>query len=165
MNNDKLKMCIRDSLGTGCGIIPMIMQRVKPPKVIFALDIQKKAVEQLKMSIEKSGVETIVPVNADLKELWEGAPLGKCSLVTCNPPYKAADSGIESELDAHRIARHEIDVYKRQAISLSISLRLSPKPGALTAAHLKVPLRLLSISVVSASPSISSAMITSFLPD
>ena len=52
-------------LGTGCGIIPMIMQRVKPPKVIFALDIQKKAVEQLKMSIEKSGVETIVPVNAD----------------------------------------------------------------------------------------------------
>lgn len=95
-------------LGTGCGIIPMIMQRVKPPKVTFALDIQKKAVEQLKMSIEKSGVETIVPVNADLKELWEGAPLGKCSLVTCNPPYKAADSGIESELDAHRIARHEI---------------------------------------------------------
>mgnify|MGYP003178998190 CR=1 FL=1 len=66
-------------LGTGCGIIPMIMQRVKPPKVTFALDIQKK-----------------------------GAPLGKCSLVTCNPPYKAADSGIESELDAHRIARHEI---------------------------------------------------------
>ena len=52
----------------------------------------------------------------------------------------------------------------RMAISFSISFLLSPKPGALTAAHLKVPLRLLRMMVVSASPSISSAMMTSFLP-
>lgn len=95
-------------LGTGCGIIPMIMQRKNPPTVTYAVDIQKQAIEQLKISLEKSGVDTIVPVCADLKVLWEGAPLGKCSLVTCNPPYKAAKAGIESELDAHKIARHEI---------------------------------------------------------
>lgn len=95
-------------LGTGCGIIPMIMQRKNPPAVTYAVDIQKQAIDQLKISLEKSGVDTIVPVCADLKVLWEGAPLGKCSLVTCNPPYKAAKAGIESELDAHKIARHEI---------------------------------------------------------
>ncbi len=30
------------------------------------------------------------------------------SLVTCNPPYKAANAGIESNLTAHKIARHEV---------------------------------------------------------
>lgn len=95
-------------LGTGCGIIPMIMQRKNPPAVTYAVDIQSQAIEQLKISVEKSGVDSIVPVCADLKVLWDGAPLEKCSLVTCNPPYKAANAGIESELDAHKIARHEI---------------------------------------------------------
>jgi tRNA1(Val) A37 N6-methylase TrmN6 len=95
-------------LGTGCGIIPLIMQRKMPPKITYAVDIQKQAIRQLEMSIEKNEIENIVPVCADLKELWENAPLGRLSLVTCNPPYKAAYAGIESSLDAHKIARHEV---------------------------------------------------------
>lgn len=95
-------------LGTGCGIIPMIMQRKNPPTAIYAVDIQEKAIEQLRLGIEKSGVKNIIPVRADLKELWDDAPVEKCSLVTCNPPYKAAGAGIESLSDAQKIARHEI---------------------------------------------------------
>ena len=53
----------------------------------------------------------------------------------------------------------------RIAISRSISFLLSPKPGAFTPTQVKVPRSLLRIRVVSASPSISSAIITSFLPD
>lgn len=39
--------------------------------------------------------------------------VGRCSggtadLVTCNPPYKAYQAGIESQLTAQKIARHEI---------------------------------------------------------
>ena len=52
----------------------------------------------------------------------------------------------------------------RMAMSRSISLRRSPKPGALTASTLSVPRSLLTTSVASASPSTSSAMITSGLP-
>ena len=52
----------------------------------------------------------------------------------------------------------------RIAISCSISLRRSPKPGALTATQVKVPRSLLTTSVDSASPSTSSAMMSSFLP-
>ena len=50
------------------------------------------------------------------------------------------------------------------AMSTSISFLLSPKPGALTPTQVNVPRSLLRISVVSASPSMSSAMMTSFLP-
>ena len=50
-------------------------------------------------------------------------------------------------------------------MSCSIALRRSPKPGALTATDLKVPRILLTTRVDSASPSTSSAMISSGLPD
>lgn len=95
-------------LGTGCGIIPLVMQRNQPPKLTYALDIQKQAIEQIEISLEQNKIDNIKPVHADLKELWEDAPLGQLSLVTCNPPYKATSAGIESELDAHKIARHEV---------------------------------------------------------
>lgn len=95
-------------IGTGCGIIPMIMQRKSPPAVIYSVDIQPKAIEQLKLGIEKSRVKNIIPICADLRELWKDAPLEKCSLVTCNPPYKASGAGIESLSEAQKIARHEI---------------------------------------------------------
>ena len=95
-------------LGTGCGIIPLIMQKKMPPAVTYAVDIQEGAIEQLRLGLERSETIGIVPVCADLKELWEGAPLDRCDLVTCNPPYKAANAGFESVIDAQKIARHEI---------------------------------------------------------
>ena len=49
-------------------------------------------------------------------------------------------------------------------MSSSMALRRSPKPGALTAATLRPPRSLLTTSVASASPSMSSAMISSGLP-
>ena len=101
----KDKVC---DLGTGCGIIPLIMQKKMPPEIIYAVDIQEDAVEQLKMGMDKSEIRNIIPVHADLKELWKNAPIGQLDLVTCNPPYKAANAGIESSLTAQKIARHEV---------------------------------------------------------
>jgi tRNA1(Val) A37 N6-methylase TrmN6 len=97
-------------LGTGCGIIPMIMQRDDPPKRVWGVEIQEQGIRQFRLGIEKSGLseENVTPVLADLKQLWNGAPLEKCDLVTCNPPYKAYNAGIESSLTAQKIARHEI---------------------------------------------------------
>ena len=79
--------------GTGCGIIPLLMQKRKPPKRIYALDVQENAVEQLRMGIAASSAANIVPVCADLRELWEGAPLGQTDLVLCNPPYQPPGRG------------------------------------------------------------------------
>ncbi len=53
----------------------------------------------------------------------------------------------------------------RVAISWSISLRRSPKPGALTATQVKVPRILFTSRVARASPSTSSAMMMSLRPD
>lgn len=95
-------------LGTGCGIIPLLMVKGFNPKKIYAVDIQEQAIRQLRESVERSGVKSVEPICADLKVLWEGAPLNRLDLVSCNPPYKACGAGIESELTAEKIARHEI---------------------------------------------------------
>ena len=101
----KDKVC---DFGTGCGIIPMIMQKKNPPQITYAVDIQESAIEQLKKGIEASTVKNIIPVLADLKVLWDNAPKGQLDLVICNPPYKATNAGIESSITAQKIARHEI---------------------------------------------------------
>ena len=93
-------------LGTGCGIIPLLMQRHRPPKQIWAVDIQPDAIEQLRLGIEKSGGRNIEPICADLREL-PMLPAGQFDLVTCNPPYKAANSGIQSADAQRQTARHE----------------------------------------------------------
>lgn len=95
-------------LGTGCGIIPLLMQRHRPPKMIWAVDIQPDAVEQLRLGIEKSGGRNIKPVCADLRSL-PMLPAGQFDLVTCNPPYKAANSGIRSDDLQRQTARHETE--------------------------------------------------------
>ena len=44
----KDKVC---DLGTGCGIIPMIMQKSLPPAVTYAVDIQEGAIRQLRLGL------------------------------------------------------------------------------------------------------------------
>lgn len=95
-------------LGTGCGIIAVLMKLRYEPKQVYGIDIQKQAIDQFNVTVERSGLTETYPLLMDLKELTADAPLDRCDLVTCNPPYKAAKAGIESELDAHKIARHEI---------------------------------------------------------
>ncbi|MGN1106829.1 MAG: tRNA1(Val) (adenine(37)-N6)-methyltransferase, partial [Huintestinicola sp.] len=78
------------------------------PKKVYGIDIQEQAIQQFKVTVERSSLEDVYPLHMDLKSLTKEAPLDICDLVTCNPPYKAYKAGIESELDAHKIARHEI---------------------------------------------------------
>lgn len=92
--------------GTGCGIIPLLMQKSRPPKRIYAIDIQENAIAQLKLGITASHAEGIVPICADVRELWEGAPKGGASLVICNPPYQPPGSGFLAENASQKIARH-----------------------------------------------------------
>lgn len=100
----KDKVC---DLGTGCGIIPLYWCKNHLPSHIFAVDIQEKAIKQLKISLEKCELfDKITPILGDLKELSE-IEKGSLDIVTCNPPYKADKTGIISDTSAEKIARHE----------------------------------------------------------
>lgn len=110
-SNHKMKDKVCD-LGTGCGIIPMILSKNFPPKKIYGIDIQKQAIEQFENSIKASDVENeLIAINADIKDLSQSNYLienATLDLITCNPPYKIAGRGILNNDDASTIARHEV---------------------------------------------------------
>lgn len=98
-------------LGTGCGIIPLLWFREPEdaPQVAYGVDIQPQAIQQMKLTVEACNLqERLIPVEGDLKDLSPQLPADSFTLVTCNPPYKATNTGILNEADAHTIARHEI---------------------------------------------------------
>lgn len=113
---------------SGNGIVALLLERDFSPKKIYALEIQKKAYDQIGLSIENSNIEKdkIIPVHADLKEFKADREL---DLITCNPPYKANGAGIKNDIEASSIARHEMlctidDVCKSASYNLKFGGRL-----------------------------------------
>lgn len=101
-------------LGTGCGIIAFLLYKDHRPKEMWGIDIQLQAIDQFSYSTAYSiaqgePVDGILrPLCSDLKDLKGKMDLGTFDLVTCNPPYKTAGTGILSAETAHQIARHEV---------------------------------------------------------
>lgn len=94
-------------LGTGSGILPLLWCKGESGP-ITAVDIQEKACEQLKKTIALNGLKNrITVVQTDLRQKHPALPWGTFDLVTMNPPYQAAGSGIESTAGSDKIARHE----------------------------------------------------------
>ena len=62
-------------LGTGCGIIPLVMERHMPPRQIYGLDIQPEAIRLLEQTVAENRLTNLTPVLGDLRTLWADAPL------------------------------------------------------------------------------------------
>ena len=95
-------------LGTGCGTIPLIWSREGKPHSVTAVDIQEKACSMLKRSAELNGLDKKITVlHSDILELSGKVEYSSYDLVVCNPPYKAAGTGIVNPVQSQMIARHE----------------------------------------------------------
>lgn len=96
-------------LGSGCGIVPLLWFRGEAaPREAWAVDIQPEAVALLRRSVERSGLKgRLHPLEWDLRKWRQKLPAGRFDLVTCNPPYNAAGTGIPSAAGSDLIARHE----------------------------------------------------------
>ncbi len=91
-------------LCSGSGIVALLMYKRFRPAVIETVEIMEKAVALQRLSLERSGIEDIIPNMADLKDYRSGREF---DVITCNPPYKTAGTGAQSSTAAGRAARHE----------------------------------------------------------
>ena len=97
-------------LGTGCGILPVLLYKMYQCKEIYGLEIQKPAVEQFLATVSASGLEgRVFPVEGDLRRLPASLAPGSFDLVVCNPPYYPPASGKVSGDSARRTARSETE--------------------------------------------------------
>lgn len=95
-------------LGTGTGILPILIC-ARMPKVTFdAVEIQEECAEMARRSVALNHLEERITVHAmDLKD----APRllgGRYDAVLCNPPYGKRGGVLLNPNDALAIARHEI---------------------------------------------------------
>ena len=96
-------------LGTGTGIIPLLMQPKSSGSIFTGLEVQKESADMAARSISMNGLEKQIKiVNGDLTKVSELFTRHSFSAVTCNPPYMIGEHGKGNTLDAKTIARHEV---------------------------------------------------------
>lgn len=89
---------------SGNGIVALLLEKFYEPKKLYAVEIQDKAYFQLEKSKEASALLKLETIHGDLKNFKAFKEL---DVITCNPPYKIFGTGIISEEEADKIARHE----------------------------------------------------------
>ena len=109
-------------LGTGCGIIPLLMMRDGNLKSAVGVDISDEATDLAQKTIEELNLEKFTVINSDLKDLKGKLPFGCHTLVTCNPPYKADGAGLQNPNERHKVARHEVECSLEDIIKVSAKL-------------------------------------------
>ena len=75
-------------LGTGCGVIPLLLVSREPTLTVDAVELDEAAADRAGRSVRGNGLEGSVRVRrGDLRDLPETLPRASFDLVTCNPPY------------------------------------------------------------------------------
>ena len=96
-------------LGTGNGVLPLILAYRKAALKITGLDIQKNMLERAQRTIEYNKLEeTIDFIYGDVKKITGLLPSESVDLVVCNPPFWRKGEGKLNDNLEVSVARHEI---------------------------------------------------------
>ena len=96
-------------LGTGNGIIPVLLSAKTEARHITGLEIQADTAEMARRSVAHNHLEGRIDiVTGDIKEAAELFKPAFFDVITTNPPYMLADHGMRNPDDAKAIARHEV---------------------------------------------------------
>ena len=96
-------------LGTGTGIIPILLEAKTKGKQFVGLEIQEEVAEMANRSVLLNDLQNKVQIQlGDIKEaskLFGGASF---DVVTTNPPYMKHEHGLQNGDNSKAISRHEI---------------------------------------------------------
>ena len=113
-------------LGTGTGIIPLLLCGRTKGDSFIGLEIQPESADMARRSVELNGLQHRIQIlQGDLKEADRIFGKGSFRVVTCNPPYMTADHGLQNLELPKAIARHEV-LCTLEDVILQASLLLQP---------------------------------------
>ncbi|MDE7333406.1 MAG: tRNA1(Val) (adenine(37)-N6)-methyltransferase [Lachnospiraceae bacterium] len=114
-------------LGTGTGIIPILMEAKTCAAHMTGLEIQPDSADMARRSVKLNGLEEKIEiVTGDIKEAVSLFGAASFDVVTCNPPYMTEHHGLTNPGAPKAIARHEILCTLEDVISQGSRLL---KPG------------------------------------
>lgn len=96
-------------LGTGTGIIPILLEARTEGSFFTGLEIQEESADMARRSVALNGLqEKIQIVTGDIREATNLFGAASYQVVTCNPPYMTGGHGLTNPDQPKAIARHEV---------------------------------------------------------
>jgi tRNA1Val (adenine37-N6)-methyltransferase len=114
-------------LGTGCGILPLLLSQNAKARSFVGVEIQKGLVECAEKNVALNHLEDRISIlKQDFRELRATFPPGSFGVALSNPPYRGYQTGRINPSMEKAIARHEIKGKLEDLISIA-SYLLPPK--------------------------------------
>ncbi len=96
-------------IGTGTGIIPILLAAKTPGEHFTGLEIQEESADMARRSVAYNELENRISiVTGDIKEAEELFSPASFDVITTNPPYMVDKHGIQNPQSPKAIARHEV---------------------------------------------------------
>ena len=96
-------------LGTGTGVIPILMEAKTNAAHFTGLEIQEESAQMAQRSVALNGLEDKIDiVCGDIKEADRLFKAASFDVITTNPPYMNTGGGIQNDFSPKAIARHEV---------------------------------------------------------
>lgn len=121
-------------LGTGTGIIGILLCAKTELSKMIGVEIQKEVYDMAKRSIKLNNLQDKFEIiNDNIKNLENIIETGTFDAVVTNPPYKKVGTGITNENEKKLVSRHEITANLEDFIK--ISAKLLKNKGSLYMVH------------------------------
>ncbi len=96
-------------LGTGTGILPILLEAKTDGAHFTGLEIQPESAEMANRSVLLNNLQDKIDIiEGDIKEASKIFGKASMNVVTSNPPYMTNHHGLKNPNDAKAIARHEL---------------------------------------------------------
>lgn len=96
-------------LGTGTGIIPILLEQKTKGSHFIGLEVQPESADMARRSVAYNHLEEKISiVTGDIKEASTMFKASSFDVITTNPPYMIGEHGLKNDADAKTIARHEV---------------------------------------------------------
>lgn len=124
----KKEECILD-MGTGTGILPILLEAKTEGAHFTGLEIQEESVDMARRSVIHNHLEQKIEiVMGDMKEAANIFGVASFDVITTNPPYMIGNHGLKNSDSSKAIARHEVlcnldDILRESAKVLKIKGR------------------------------------------
>jgi len=107
-------------LGTGSGIVPLLLFSKRKGLSIYGIEIQKDLADMARRSVELNKLQnSITIIQEDFRNLKNIFKNQQFDVVVCNPPYISMGQGKINPSNSRAIARHEIKGDLEDIISVS----------------------------------------------
>lgn len=105
-------------LGTGSGVIPILLEAKTPGSHFTGLEIQEEMAEMARRSVALNGLTEKIDIHlGDIKKIKDNYKESSYDVVTSNPPYMNNGGGLKNAFSPKAIARHEVCLTLEDIIS------------------------------------------------